>query len=145
VATTAKWVAPDTLTSILTTELNSLANAGLSALGTEVNNETDLAIYGDFELVLASLTPTGTPYVALYLVPAVDNTPTYPDTAASFLPIYLATQFPLATGAAAKRSTIVNIPIPPLKFKVLIENRTGVAFAASGNTLKIRKHNEQSV
>ena len=45
----------------------------------------------------------------------------------------------------ARRLTKVNIPIPPLKFKLYAWNKTGQALAASANTLKYRRHNEQDV
>lgn len=142
-ATTNKWVAPETIATALTTELNSLANAALSAQSAAIDNLTDLYQYIELELVLASLTPTGTPFCAVYVVKQIDGT-NYEDltTSASHL---LAATLPFSTAVAAKRIIVSNILIPPCAFKLALLNSAGPALAASGNTLKFRRFNEQAV
>lgn len=142
-ATTTKWLAPEAIATALTTELNSLANGSQSAASAAIPNETDLYQYIDLELVLASLTPTGTPYCAVYLVASLDGT-NYEDLTTSATHALLAT-FPMSTAVAAKRIVVKNLLLPPLGFKLAVQNQAGPALAASGNTLKYRRHNEQSV
>lgn len=139
---TIKWLAPEATASALTTELNSLANAGVSSASAAIDNETGLYRYISVELYLASLNPTGTPIVQVYLTPSLDATNFEDATPPTFS---LLTTFDLATGAAAKRRVRYNIPIPPLQFKLIVKNGSGVAFASSGNTLKYRRHYEQVV
>lgn len=142
-ATTQKWVTPETLTTALTTELNSLANAALSAQSAAIDNLTDLYQYMELELVLASLTPTGGPYCQVYLVKQIDGT-NYEDLSTSASHLVVAS-FPMSTAAAAKRIVVANILIPPCAFKLAVQNQAGPALAASGNTLKFRRYSEQSV
>lgn len=145
-ATTAQWVAPEAVATSLSTELNSLANAAFSAVSAAINNESGLYLFINLELVLASLIPTGTPYVAVYAVKSIDNGTNFEDgggsTAPRGQPIAI---FDFSTATAAKRVVRENILIPPLQFKLVAENRAGVAFAASGNTVRYRRHNQQSV
>jgi hypothetical protein len=142
-ATTSKWTAPEAIASALTTELNALANGSISAASSAIDNETGLYLYMSVELALATLTPTGTPYCNLYLVKSVDGT-NFEDLNVSMGHEVIAV-FPMATTAAAKRIAVANILIPPLQFKLAVENQTGVSLAASGSTLKYRRHYEQQV
>ena len=141
--TTSKWTAPEAIATALSTELNALGNGSISAASSAIDNETGLYLYLSVELALASLTPTGVPYCNLYLIKSVDGT-NFEDLSGSMGHEVIAV-FPMATGAAAKRIAIANILIPPLQFKLAVENQTGVSLAASGSTLKYRRHNEQQV
>ena len=62
------------LTSYLTTTLNSLANNALD-LGAAINNETNLVMYMDLELTLASLDLSSqvSPSVVVYMLESVDG------------------------------------------------------------------------
>ena len=149
-ATTHKWVAPEALTSYFTTELNTLADStsdttGFSAVGAEIANETDLYQYINMELVVntqgAARSAGG--FVAVYINYSADGT-TYDDTSNKAFSELLAV-FPLDAATTARRLTKTNVPIPPIDFKMLVLNDTGQALAATGNTLKYRRHNEQDV
>jgi hypothetical protein len=144
VATTAKWVAPETIASALTTELNALTAGSSCTPSAVIDNETDLFQYINLELVLASLTPTGTPSVDIYLLASLDSGTNYEDNSPSNGGSYLAS-FSFSTATAAKRCVLKNLVIPPLKFKLVALNNAGPSLAASGNTLKYRRHNEQGV
>lgn len=136
---TFTWATPDAIATALSTDLNSLADGSYSAASSAINNETGLDLYLDLELVLASLTPTGQPYCAIFLLPTLDGT-NYEDTPnASSMPIAI---FSFSTATAAKRKMMSNILIPPLSFKLVVLNDMNVALAASGNTLKYRLHSE---
>ena len=143
---TFKWTAPESLQSCLGTELNSLANAAFSAQSSAIGNETDLFEYMNLELIIAAQAAnraTGAT-IEVWMATAVDAT--YEDASN----VKFATQFLCAfalddAALAARRLNLNNVPIPPLNFKLQIRNNTGQAFAASGNTLKFRRHNEQGV
>ena len=131
------------ITTIASTELNSLAN-GSAALGAEYDNATNLYMWATFELnVTHASNPTADAPYDLYLIPAPDGT-NYDDntTGASYLvPVdcYVGSFTARATTSAQKRPLGIGrqIAIPPLKFKPFLVNRSGQAFPASGSTLKM--------
>lgn len=137
---TTQWTAPEAIATALSTGLNSLSDGSASAASSAIDNETDLYLYIDLELVLASLTPAGSPTVDVYLLATLDGT-NYDDLSESNLGTYLGS-FAFSTATAAKRCVLRNLVIPPLKFKLALINHAGAALAASGNTLKYRRHSE---
>lgn len=141
--TTQKWVAPESIATALTTELNSLSDGSLSTLSSEIDNETGLYQYMGLELSLASFNPSGSPYVEVYLFKSIDGT-NYED-GSSTLSQCLLVALPVTTGSSAKESHAANLLIPPFKFKLGVRNKTGSAFAASGSVLSYRRYNEQQV
>jgi hypothetical protein len=136
-----------TLTSIATTGLNSLASTQ-AALSDEFDNSSagNLFIYASFELYLASAAFTGTPRVDAYMICAMDGT-NYSDNdtgASPYIPAnsFIGSFFPHVETAAQRLVLGVQHPggpimLPPSKIKIMLVNVTGVAFASSGNTLKI--------
>lgn len=148
-ATTQKWVAPEAIQTALSTGLDALG-AGNTALSAAVANETDLYEYIDLELVLASVnfsSATGLA-VSVWLLTTADGT-NYEDGSAGTPGTVPARPpnaiVPLRAVNAAQRVALSNIPIPPLGFKLLLQNNVSAAFAANTNLLKYRRHNEQSV
>lgn len=143
-ASIGKWNTPSSVVSLLTTELNSLGNNTLSSASAAVNNDANLDMYADLELVLASLSPTAGAYVAVYLLEAIDGT-NYPEaTNLRLKTSQLLLAIPLDTTAAtAQRIAARNVLLPPGKFKVVLDNQSGVSLAASGNTLKMLPYNVQ--
>lgn len=142
-AVTQQWATPEAIQTALTTELDALANAAISAASGAINNETGLYQYLEVELVLASLTPTGTPYCLLYINKQIDGA-NYEDLSVSATHA-IACAIPYSTAVAAKRVVITGIPIQPCLFKLAIQNQSGPSLGASGNTLKYRRYNEQAV
>jgi hypothetical protein len=137
--TVFSWNTPIGIASALTTDLNSLANAAFSAASTAYDNETNKHLIVDLELHLASLTPTGQPFCAVYALYQMDGT-NFDDTPnASDVPIAI---FPFSTAVAAKHKLRTNIVIAPYNVKFVVQNVMGPALAASGNTLKFRLHDE---
>jgi len=145
----ALWKAAEGLASVLTTELNALADAGFSAASSEIDNTT--GTYGLYthlvlELALASFTPgSGFPYVAVYIIYEFDgsNYEKTPDGSSGDKPP--AAIFPLeASVAQASRVNVGPIPILPFPFKLVLQNEAGAALAASGNTLKASRVTMQS-
>lgn len=144
---TITYSTPTAAATALGTELNSLANAAYSAASAAIDNRTTKHLYMGLELALASLTPgasnTG---CSVYLLPSVDGS-TYPDGGGAVVPgpeTYLCCFAALSTAAGAKLRTMAGIPIPPLLFKLVLLNDTGVALAASGSTLDYILYSEQS-
>lgn len=123
-------------TTILSTELNSLANGSLSSLSSAFDNSTNLNIWADFEIVLAtqgSARSAGAT-CTLFVCVARDGT-NYSDLTVE-APIAFVQSFDAAT--TARRHPPAGLELPPLatiKFGLL--NSTGLALASSGNTVKI--------
>ena len=153
-----KWESPTvSLTSLLTTSLNSLANDTTDdGAQTAINNETNLCTFMDLELTLGSLdlSAQDNPAVVIYLIESVDggtDFDTYSDNVSaddSCPPgdkICAIIGLRPGTGAEAKTAIKSMIPIPPGRFKLLLRNKTGVSFAASGNILAYRTYNLNTV
>ncbi len=131
------WLTYPSATSHLTTELNSLANAGRK-LGASVSSTRDQ--YMDVELNVAtqgSARSAGA-VVELYLLPSVDGT-NYaygadggPDPAGT----HLVGLFQLDAATTARLDNVIGIFVPAGAWKLMVINRTGQAFASSANTLK---------
>jgi hypothetical protein len=141
------WDTPSSLTGYFTTELNSLADStsdttGFSAAGAEISNATAKNRFLALELVLATQgsARTAGAFVAVYINYAADGS-TYDDTSNKAFAEMICV-FSLDAATTARRLTKVNIPIPPVDFKLLVLNDTGQAFASSGNTLKYITYNE---
>ncbi len=139
-ASLGKWGNLSSPVSLLTTELNSLANNAASAASSAIANETNLDVYADIELVLATLSPAAPNYCTLYLLEAIDGT-NYPSATAGVLrnqPVHILCTFPLDTSAStAQRVVARNVMLPPGSFKVVLDNQSGAALASSGNTVKM--------
>jgi hypothetical protein len=140
-ANAIKWAAPASIVSVLTTELNSLANNTLSALGPVYDNAANKNRFIDIEVHLGSLTPAAGGYVALYAALAVDGA-TYGDAKREAMQQVIGV-LNLDTAAAVKHTSLRNVPIPPVLMKFYLDNQTGVALAATLNTVKVVSYNEE--
>jgi len=144
--TTLKQLKYETIASLETTGLNSLA-ANASFLGAAVGaDNADANLYGDFELVVTYGTgPTVDTEVRLYLIRSADGT-NYEDGTSSVRPPSSAAVggFQVRAVTSAQRMVIRDVLIPPGLWKPLLTN-VNQAMAASGNTLKVRYHNLQNV
>jgi len=142
-ANIGKWNAPSATVTVLSTGLNSLANATMSAASSNIANQTNLDIYVDVEVVLASLSPTTGAFVALYILESIDGTnfPAQSDADLRLTTTQLLVAIPVGTTATtAQRVAARNIVIPPGLFQIKLDNQTGVALAASGNTVKFNAY-----
>jgi len=139
------WSDYPAATTYLTTELNALADGG-NKLGAEIDNTANGDMYMDLELYVAeqgSARGSGA-YVALYILPSVDGTnycyggdsldPPANTWTANFL---------LDAAVTARYATLTHILLPASKFKLLLINETGQAFAATSTTLKYTIYNEE--
>jgi hypothetical protein len=143
-AAIGKWGNLSSPVSLLTTELNSLADNAASAASSAIANQTNLDVYADIELVLASLSPAAPNYCTLYILEAIDGT-NYPSATAGVLrnqPSQILCSFSLDTTAStAQRVVVRNVVLPPGSFKVVLDNHAGVALASSGNSVKMNTYN----
>lgn len=140
-ANIAKWNAPSSVVTVLSTELNSLGSNTLSAASSAIANQTNLDIYSDWELVLASLSPAAGAFISVYILEAIDGT-NYPEATNLRLKSsqLLFTIGLDTTAATAQRIAVRNVVIPPGTFKIVIDNQSGVSLNASGNTLKMQAY-----
>lgn len=141
---TAEVIAQGTLTTILSTEMNSLATASYSSLGGAITNAQATAnlngyMYWDILLNLAAYTgtPAASSSVNLWFIPAVDGT-NYDNsgTTISIAPNVIIPVDALASGPYQR--SILGVLAPVGIVKPICYQNTGLTFAASGNTIKIR-------
>lgn len=145
------WGTRQGATSLLTTELNSLATANGGAASGAIDLTGNGWQLGDLELFVASssLAFTASSYVAVYFLPSTDGTnyPKYTSGASWKLAgNYLAgiiNIHPATLSAEAIYEGLTQVIIPDAKFKVVLVNNTGVTLPASGNTLKLYPTPEQ--
>jgi len=142
---TLRWATRVDEETVLSTELNSLGNGStkLSAALGHTNRE----MYADFELSIAATSSRTASDVGLYILAELDGT-NYQYGSDSLEPSANAFRgsFLFDTGQTAARVDIITgVLLPPGNFKVLVKNSLGVALAASGNTLTMRRYNTESV
>jgi hypothetical protein len=135
------WDANPSPVTLLSTTLNSLANDA-RVLSAEIDNTTALKTLIDFELYLAtqgSARSVGA-CVDIYLLSSLDGT-NYPGDASADPTINnMIGSFAYSAATTAERDTIKSIELAPGLHKIVVKNRTGQAFAASGNTLLYRSY-----
>lgn len=131
-------------TSLLTTELNSLANNAL-AISSAFDNTYAAAgngsVLADMELVVQFGTnPTAGTGVAVWFIQTQDGT-NYEDGDASITPARRPDLVIPVRAVTTAQRIIRRVTLPAGKFKALAKNDgTGQSFAASANTLKIRPY-----
>lgn len=131
----AKWAAPSTRSANLAgTTLNSLANAGESAVVT-YDNSSNRDLYGTVTVKLGSITPTAGGSITLR-VTLNDGTDTADRIGGDLYVV------PLTSGASAKVAVINMVRLYPYSMRISVINNAGVAFAATGNEIYVRPFNE---
>jgi hypothetical protein len=127
--------------------LNALANGAFSAVSAEVDNTpgTGTYLFGDFLFTGGgSIDPVAGGYIGLYILPAIDGT-NYPVTGSSSISpgdAYYKGAISLSDTAGTSYGACNDVQLPPFKFKVIIQNASGVALHAStNNTLKMYRRN----
>lgn len=129
--------------TLMSTDLNALADDATNVGAVLPDNTSNRYFYVEFELYLASvdLSAQTNPGVEIYMVPSYDGT-NYADvgTDASttvYPPAqYLVAVLGVAETSAVHRAVSPHILIDPLKYTPVVINKTGAAFAATGNVLK---------
>jgi hypothetical protein len=132
-------------TAVASGSISTLTD-GSYAIGSAIDNRPtsgSVVSYdlGDLRIPINSATPTSGGYVKVYILPAIDSgTSNYasPNSAAA-APENLAKGVFFAVNAATTEIAVLDIPIPPYSFKVLIQNKLGVSITASSNAQMQRK------
>lgn len=136
---TEKWTALASRGNILSTELDSLADAAASTVNIEYDNASNLDRFGIAELqVTFGTNPTADAVVDLYCLPTLDGT-NYPAGSADATPeasLYVGS-FQVNASTSAQRLQTSRFELPPTKCKFVAVNRTGQSFPASGSTVAL--------
>ena len=146
---TQKYVTGGTpsYTSCFSTEVNSLASGNAVLSATQIDNTTNLDLFADVSVSLGSVTPTGSPFIGLYLYPLNEDGTSYGDgrfgsSAAGPPPsAYFVGVIPCVATAGVITGTLRGVVLPPSKFKFVLYNGTGVSLASSSNTIDYKTYN----
>ena len=147
-----KYSTSSSLATIMSTQLNSLADGAINVGGdSDLDNTTNEHHNLMAELYLASvdLSAQDSPAVELYLVPKIDGTnfcDTGTDASTTDLPpgsAHIGTFYIQETSAAHRAAISCKNCLQDLEYRAVLLNKTGAAFAASGNTLKIKTNSDQ--
>jgi hypothetical protein len=138
-ATTQHQAYAAAIASVLTTDLNSIANAAISAASSAIDNTSNLDLYDDLTFTIATQggARSAGATVSVLMVQALDGT-NYDDVDTTCG--QLVAVFPLDAATTARQVSVRDVPIPPGLFKYFVRNNTGQAFASSGNILERRPH-----
>lgn len=135
---TLKWETPAALSSsLVTTELDSLANGSTSSLFTH-DNSSDLKLYASVTVKLGSLTPTSGGSITLRVYMS-DGTNVSDSTGGGD-----AYTTPLTTSTGAKIVIFPMVRLYPFSLRFSLTNNSGVAFNAADNDVYVRTYNEAS-
>lgn len=140
------WKAGVAWTTVGGSELNSIANGNAILSSTALTN-TPEDTFCDVSISLGSITPTGAPYLGVYIHPLNQDASTYGDgrfgSSAAGPPgnTYFAANISLVAAAQVQTGIARGIILPFGGFKFVFYNASGVALAASANTIKYQTYN----
>lgn len=130
--------------------LASLTNNEWTDLSDEHDNSSNLYVFADLEIVLASAAFTGAGSgIEVYLIPTLDGTnyPTWTGNGTSDEQennIFYVGFVPTTGTTAAQRALLRDIELPNGKYKWGFRSRAGVTLAGSGNSASFRPHSKAS-
>jgi len=142
-----RWTSYGSLVTYLSTELNSLANDA-NKLGSAIDfASANRKMYMDIEVYLASIDLSGqtNPAIYVWLLARTDGT-NFEDGSDSVTPARSPDKIvALREVNGAQRVFARFLMTTPDQGKLLIKNKTGVALASSGNTVKYRLYSQEIV
>ena len=144
------YTALGTQVSVLTTQLDALANGGFTALSSVVSNDAPTTERMKLGMIEVFINTQGSnrsvgAYVGIYFVPTADGT-NYGRTTGNAITNYMVAELAIDDTALASGYLIAyNIPLPPTDFKIAAGNFTGQALAGSGNTVKFTPYSSEDV
>jgi hypothetical protein len=124
----------------LTTELNSLAAATFSSLGPAIDNTTNLNLYVEFSILLASLNPTAQAPVEMHIAKLGGDGTHYDDLNDGTW----VGNFIISSGSSAKYTSLGPIRMSPGLWKPAVRHNLSVSLASSGNHVYYRTFSEQN-
>lgn len=137
---TENWSVMTAHASLLTTQLDALADAGLSVVGTALDNGTNKDRFAVAECLVDFVSaPTDRAAIDLYMSIAPDGT-NYADSADPAQYAFVGS-FMVDNATAAQRLVTARFEIPPCKVKFQVKNRSGQAFPASGSIVNVYTFN----
>lgn len=139
------YSAPQNETTLLSTELNALADDDLVNGSTVFDNSSNKDAWAiaelDFGASLDLSSANNNPVCYLYLTPSYDGT-NYADQADETNELaqseYLKVTFEFTKTATRRRAVIDKFDIGPVKYKATLYNDLGAAFPATGVTVKMK-------
>jgi len=145
------WAIPTAVQTLLTTGLDSLANAA-EAESAAIANQTNLDMVADFVLAVdyAVAPAAGVKTAELYIEPAPDGT-NYPSVTSGGLPqkaLLVGTfESVLPSTTVLEYLVLTGIPTPPVTTKYRLSNTSGQAYrsSASAKFLKSQPYQIKSV
>ncbi len=133
---TAKYATPSALSSsLVTTELDSLANGSESNLFT-YDNSSNLDLYGSVTIKLGSITPSTGGSIILKVYTS-DGTNVSDKTGGGDSYVLV-----LLSGASAKIVIAPMVRLYPFSMRFSVVNNSGVTFNSADNDVYIRPYNE---
>jgi len=129
------------LTTILSTDLNGLADGAISAASSEVDNSSNLDMLYWLELSTGTLQDAAVAgsVVSIYAIQSIDGTnyEQAPVTGGANSSDQFVCSCEYKAATTARRFVRGPFSLPPFKLKFFVDNNCDGQFAASGNTLKI--------
>lgn len=146
-STTFDWAGWTSRGTVLTTELNSLANVTFSGVTTVLDNITNKDQWASVMVALASLTPTTGAYLSMVAIESMDGTnfEDLPIATGNWLYGSFAASNSVFAAAGTKLVKLGPFRLMPSKYKFSLFNAAGVALASSGNTATLYTTNEVGV
>lgn len=144
-----KYTARSAAVTVLTTEMNGITNGSVSALSATQDNTTAGLRFPlaqvEINLAAQSTNRVAGAYVAVYFIPELDGT-NFGTTTGECLDNYFVGSASVNSAALAAVTMILDhIRVPIGNYKVAVKNGTGQAFAATGNTVKLRTYTNEDV
>lgn len=129
----AKYQARTAVEPIFTTELNGLTN-GSRAISAEFSNDLERTLFASCILSLGTTSAKTAQSVKMWVITEVGGV--YQSGGVADAPTSgFVNSFIFPKSTAAWKDIIRRVSLSNSKFKIVVENNTGVAFPATGNTL----------
>lgn len=143
----AKYIAHGAVETLLSVEIDSLADGGNKITPSALSNDdvTERYLMGNFKLSLGATALRTGRFVDMFILPEIDGDfATGSDSIDSEQKNHAGTfSFDLSTNA--REDIISDVRLPNADFKVLLVNNIGVSFSAASNSLKLERNGYEDV
>jgi len=145
---TIKHKAKASAETVMTTEMNALASGSLAITSSAISNDAagELDLYADFRLYLATqgTARSAGANVTVWILPEVDGTYPYGSAALEPQAELIVGSFSFDAAVTARYAVLRDVPLSPSDFHLVVQNNTGQALGATGNTIVIERHSIES-